>query len=148
MKNQYDKPAKNQHDKRQWQTSMTTESEKPAWQTTVTNQHDKWKWQTSITKEYDKQHDKGMWQTSMTTESDKPAWQMKVTNQHDRGKSREILGNYWGPYYGGFSKSIQAFPKITKLPHVHVPWQCICFSSQMSFYDGSNSSSFGCCFTV
>ena len=45
----------------------------------------------------------------------------------------EVKGNYGGPYYGGFSKSIQAFPKIT---------QMYLYSLQMSFYDGSNSSSF------
>ena len=30
------------------------------------------------------------------------------------GKSRGILGNDGAPYYGGFSKSIQAFSKISQ----------------------------------
>ena len=51
-----------------------------------------------------------------------------------------ILGNYRGPYYRGFSKSIQAFPKITKITLSVLTMYF--YSLLMSFYDGSNSSSF------
>ena len=63
------------------------------------------------------------------------------------GEVKGNLGELRGAFFGGFSKSIHAFQKLLKY-HLSCALKMYLYSLQMSFYNGSNSASFGCSFTV